>query len=66
MNNIPDNEDIRLAEESRREQSRKEHVVGVCANCGEEVLSYEEHYNINGDLVHGDCVMVWLEQFRVA
>ena len=66
MCNIPDNEDMRLAEERRLEQARKEHIVGVCEKCGEEVLDYEEHYNINGELIHGDCVMDWLEQFRVA
>lgn len=65
MNNIPDNEDIRLAEESRREQMRGERTIGRCDYCGEAILDGEDYYKVNEDLIHRDCGVDWLEYFRV-
>lgn len=68
IENIPDNEDIRLSVEAdmefRRKKDIQENGVGLCDHCGEAVLNYEDHYGLNGVLVHGECVSDWLEQFK--
>ena len=66
---IPDNHDIFVAEEHEREERRKreilEHGIGECAHCEEPVLDYESYYNVNGAIVHSDCGLDWLWQFKV-
>ena len=68
MDNIPDNYDIWAANEHEREirwqREVEEHGLGACAHCGDPVLDYEEYYEINGELIHGDCILDWLEKFK--
>lgn len=65
---VPDNYEIWEAHERdmerRRERDIEECGVGRCVHCDEFVLDYEEHYNIHGDLVCGECVLEWLQQFK--
>jgi hypothetical protein len=38
-------------------------VIGKCY-CGEDILSNEDYYDIDGELIHEDCLREWAEQFR--
>ena len=68
IENIPDNHDIFVAEEREREARLEREVleygIGVCEFCGEPVLSYDDYYNVDGKLIHGECGLDWLWQFK--
>lgn len=68
LENIPDNHDILVAEERAREdrwrREVQEYGIGVCNHCGEPVLSYDSRYDVNGVLLHRDCGLDWLDQFK--
>lgn len=44
--------------------SRELPVIGKCEHCGEDIYSWETHYNVEGLLLHDDCAIDWLNQFR--
>lgn len=47
------------------EDEKEEQVpVGQCACCEAEIMSWDEHYDIEGILVHDDCVLYYLKQFK--
>ena len=68
MLKVPDYYEIWEANERVREAKWQrevdEHGIGVCEYCGEPVLDYDSHYDIRGELVHSDCIMEWLEEFK--
>lgn len=39
--------------------------VGICTACQEPVYGGEEYYDIEGELVHDDCLRDWAEKYRV-
>lgn len=47
-----------------QERSRMRHRRGKCIHCGEDVYDYDDHYDIDGDLIHEDCLSGWAEQYR--
>lgn len=48
-----------------QERSRERHYLCKCAQCGEPVYDYEEYYDFDGDKVHEDCMLAWVEQYKV-
>ena len=42
-----------------------EHKIGTCAGCGGDIYDDESCYDIDGELVHEDCLDRWAEQYRV-
>lgn len=42
-----------------------EHKIGTCAGCGGDIYDDESYYDIDGELVHEDCLDRWAEQYRV-
>ena len=40
-------------------------IVGECAACGDLIYAHEERYDIEGELIHEDCLSDWAEQFKV-
>ena len=42
-----------------------EHKIGACAGCGGDIYDDESYYDIDGELVHEDCIDRWAEQYRV-
>ena len=47
-------------QERRRERCHR----GRCTHCGEDVYEYDDYYDIEGDLVHSECLVDWAEQYR--
>lgn len=48
-----------------QERKRERHVRGRCTHCGEDVYDWEDYYDIEGDLLHEDCLVSWAEQYKV-
>lgn len=38
-------------------------VIGYCACCGGEIYEGEDIYEIDGDLIHDDCLSEYAEKF---
>lgn len=47
------------------ERGQRRHFVDNCPQCGEPVYDYEEHYDFDGYKVHDDCMLAYVEQFKV-
>lgn len=45
--------------------SEKPSVVGYCSVCGMLIEDGETFYDIEGELVHEDCLMDWAKKYRV-
>ena len=44
--------------------SREPEVIGECSFCHEPIYCYEDHYNIDDEVIlHEDCGMDWLNQY---
>lgn len=39
--------------------------IGVCAECGDPIYDGECRYEIQDELIHGDCLYDWAETYRV-
>lgn len=39
--------------------------VGHCVTCKEPIYGPDDYYEIDGDLIHDDCLTDWAKQFRV-
>lgn len=39
--------------------------IGRCAACKCSILADEDHYDIEGELVHWDCLSDWARKYRV-
>lgn len=46
------------------ERRREEHCRGRCTHCGEEVYDYDDYYDIEGELLHEDCLYDWAAQYK--
>lgn len=46
------------------EGRRERHCRGECIHCGEAVYDYDDHYDIEGDVLHQECLTGWAEQYR--
>ena len=44
----------------QRERCRR----GSCACCGEAIYGYEDYYDIDGILLHEDCLTDWAYQYK--
>lgn len=40
-------------------------IIGKCEACREDIQKGETHYNIDGDLIHDDCLTDWASKYRV-
>lgn len=40
------------------------HRVGRCAQCGEDIHDYDDYYDFENDIVHDDCVLDYIAQFK--
>lgn len=45
-----------------RKESR---VIGYCEACREAICEGDNHYSIEGDLVHDDCLQDWAAKYFV-
>ena len=39
--------------------------LDVCAACGEPVFAWEDRYDIEGEIIHSDCLSEWAEKYKV-
>ena len=40
--------------------------IGVCEQCSDAIYEDDEHYDIDGDMIHWDCLRDWAdEHYRV-
>ena len=39
--------------------------IGVCEHCSDVIFDGETHYDINGMLLHWDCLREWASEFMV-
>ncbi len=46
------------------ERKRERHYKGECIHCREAVYDYDDHYDMEGDLLHEDCLYGWAEQYK--
>ena len=46
------------------EQSRNRHYMCRCAQCREPLYDYDDYYDFDGDKVHEDCMLDWVERFK--
>ena len=45
--------------------NREAKTIGECSCCHEPIYEYEDHYNIDDEiLLHDDCGLDWLQQFK--
>lgn len=48
-----------------QEKRRQRHRRGRCFHCRESVYGWEDHYELEGDiLLHEDCLLGWAERYR--
>ena len=40
-------------------------IIGECAACGDLIYACDDVYDIEGDLVHEECLFDWAEKYRV-
>lgn len=40
-------------------------ALGYCAECDEPVYVDQEHYDIEGELVHDECLTDWAKKYLV-
>ena len=38
--------------------------IGYCAECGEPIEYGEDHYDIEGEKIHEDCLRDWADKYR--
>ena len=44
----------------------KPKIVGYCTHCREAVYGWEEHYDMDGEvLLHSDCLIPWANKYLV-
>ena len=39
-------------------------IVGFCESCREEIRADETYYDIEGDLLHEECLLDWAWKYR--
>lgn len=44
--------------------SREAPVIGECEYCHEPIHEGEDYYDIDGTLLHDDCDLDWLRQYK--
>lgn len=44
---------------------REAEVVGICEACREEIHAGDDYYDIEGDLLHEDCLLDWAWKYKV-
>lgn len=40
-------------------------IVGECAECKDLIYAYEERYDIEGELIHAECLTDWARKYEV-
>lgn len=40
-------------------------TIGRCAACGQSVLADDDRYDIDGEIIHLDCLSDWARKYRV-
>lgn len=38
--------------------------IGKCVVCGGDIVALDDYYEIDGDLIHDDCLREWAKQFK--
>lgn len=38
--------------------------VGICEVCHEPIHPWEDYYDVEGTLLHDDCGLDWLKQYK--
>lgn len=40
-----------------------EYYICDCPVCGEPVMEWDDRYDIDGEIIHDDCLYAWAEKF---
>ena len=40
-------------------------VIGKCEHCGDDIYEGEDYYDIEGEIIHEDCLREWAEKYLV-
>lgn len=46
-------------------EETKPKSIGVCEHCSDPIYDYEDYYDIDGDMVHEDCIRDYAERWLV-
>jgi len=44
---------------------REPEVIAHCAQCGDDIYAVEDYYEIDGEIIHEDCLREWAEKYLV-
>ena len=50
--------------DAEQERKRERHCRGACTHCGEDIYDWEDYYDIDGTLLHDDCLIDWAAQYK--
>ena len=50
--------------DAEMERNRMRHRRGRCIHCDEDIYEGEPHYDIDGDLLHEDCLWGWAQEYK--
>lgn len=56
---------IRDAERHQAWLDARQEVIGKCEHCGDDIYADEDYYDIEGEIIHEDCLREWAEKYRV-
>lgn len=56
---------IRDAERHQAWLDARQEVIGKCEHCGDNIYADEDYYDIEGEIIHEDCLREWAEKYRV-
>ena len=40
--------------------------IGCCEACGEPVYAWDDRYNVEGEIIHSECLRDWAEKYKEA
>lgn len=38
--------------------------IGICFVCHEDIMPWDERYNFDGENVHDECVIAYIDKFK--
>ena len=50
---------------ARYYEENKPKKIGVCEQCSDPIYEGDDHYDIDGDMVHWDCLTDYMDKYRV-
>ena len=46
-------------------EEREPKKIGVCEECSDPIYDGEDYYEIDGDMLHEDCLYDWAHKYKV-